>query len=116
VAWTEHAGAARAGDLDRARDRDDELALLRRVVLLGAAERVLAEYQPGHRQGRAAARDALALQHLLHRELVVLEVRAPVRARVDANDLDGPHRVRSSDRFRPSTQVPAQEEITLGRA
>ena len=32
VAWTEYARAARAGDLDRARDRDDELALLGRVI------------------------------------------------------------------------------------
>src|SRR5262245_22538126 len=33
VAGTEYAFAARAGDLGRARDRDDELALLGRVVL-----------------------------------------------------------------------------------
>ena len=37
VAWTEYARAARTCDLDRTRDRDDELALLGRVVLASSA-------------------------------------------------------------------------------
>ena len=45
VARTEYARAARTCDLDCTRDRDDELALLRRVVFALRAELVLAKQQ-----------------------------------------------------------------------
>src|SRR4249920_1985599 len=91
VARTEYARAARAGYLDRTRDRDDELALLWRVIFALRSRLVLAKQQPFYRhRGRAVLRVPLH-QDRVERQRQILEMRAVVRPGIDANHITFPH-------------------------
>src|SRR5262245_65725450 len=91
VARTDYARAARAGYLDSARDSDDELALLWRVVLASRSELVLAKQQPFYRHRRRAVLRVPLHQDRLERQRQILETRAVVRPGIDANDIHCPH-------------------------
>src|SRR5215813_2905404 len=85
VARTEYACAARAGDLDGTRDRDDELALLGRVVFALRSELVLAKQHPFYRHRRRAVLRVTLHHDRVERQRQILEMRPVVRPRVNAN-------------------------------